>query len=157
MNPAPKKAKILQLAVAVARVGLGLVFAWAAIGKLGDPATFADDIANYRLVPASWVGPIAVTVPGVELTVAALLIVGACTRAAAVITSGMLVVFTVAIVQALGRGVNLSCGCFGGTLEPASKWTVVRDLVLLAWAALVAGYGRGEDREDRAAEPTRPG
>jgi putative oxidoreductase len=140
MKSSREKAFFLRLGFTGARIGLGLLFAWAAVGKLADSVAFADDMANYRVLPASWVAPMTATIPGIELTVAALLIVGLYTRAAATITAGMLLVFTVAIGQALGRGVNLSCGCFGGAPEPASSWTVLRDVALLFWAVAIAVF-----------------
>ena len=42
----------------------------------------------------------------------------------------MLVAFIVALSQALLRGIDLRCGCFGGS-ELASWWTVARDVVML--------------------------
>ncbi len=117
---------------------MGALFAYAAVAKLRDPVRFADDVANYRLLPASWVAPTTAVILGLELTVAALLILGLYVRAAASVTAAMLLVFTVAIAQAVGRGVDLNCGCFGSGSEPANVWTVGRDVALLLVAAGVA-------------------
>ena len=62
---------------------------------------------------------------------------GVFARAGAVVISGMLVVFIVFIAQALVRGIDLRCGCFGGD-ELASWWTVARDVAMLIPALLVA-------------------
>jgi len=45
--------------------------------------------------------------------------------------------FLVAIVHVVRAGINVDCGCFGGNTGPVTAWTAVRDLVLLASAALV--------------------
>jgi hypothetical protein len=43
-------------------------------------------------------------------------------------------VFTVAVAQVTVRGINVSCGCFGGDSGPITIATVARDLGLLAAA-----------------------
>jgi uncharacterized membrane protein YphA (DoxX/SURF4 family) len=121
-----------------ARLALGALFIVAGALKLGDPTAFATEIANYRFLPelAPW---LAVTLPAVEMVVGAALIVGPLRwrRAASLAAMGLLVMFTVAIVHVVRAGINVDCGCFGGNSGPVTIWTAVRDLVLLAAAALV--------------------
>jgi hypothetical protein len=45
--------------------------------------------------------------------------------------------FTIAIVHVVRAGINVDCGCFGGSSGPVTVWTAARDLLLLAAAALV--------------------
>ena len=135
--------RVVGVIVAIARVGLGILFAYAAVEKLQDLPGLAEDIANYRMLPAALVGPLTVVLPGVELTAAALLIVGYWARAAAAVTAGMLAVFMVALSQALARGVDLNCGCFGSGVEPATIGTIVRDAALLCAACGVIVFDGG--------------
>jgi hypothetical protein len=46
----------------------------------------------------------------------------------------MMAVFTAAAAAALARGIDISCGCFGGESGRVDAVTIVRDLVLLAAA-----------------------
>ena len=121
-----------------ARLVVGGLFVVAGALKLGDPTAFATEISNYRFLPAlaPW---LAVMLPPVELVVGAALLIAPWKwrRAAALAAMGLLVMFTVAIVHVLRAGINVDCGCFGGNTGPVSAWTAVRDLVLLASAALV--------------------
>ena len=64
----------------VLRIALAALFAYAAIPKLLDPAEFAASIQNYRAVPESVVGHIALFVPVFELVIAVGLIVTPYTR-----------------------------------------------------------------------------
>jgi hypothetical protein len=48
-----------------------------------------------------------------------------------------MVVFTVAVASAVGRGINISCGCFGAGSGPVTLLTVARDLALIAASAFV--------------------
>jgi uncharacterized membrane protein YphA (DoxX/SURF4 family) len=124
--------------VVIARMTLAAVFLWAAIPKLGDPAAFAQAIDNYRLFPEAWIGPIAVVVPAVELTVAVALLLGLGARGASMVAAVMLLMFTATIAQAIGRGIDTDCGCFGTTTKTEAGWTsLVRNLALLAACALV--------------------
>ncbi len=128
--------------VALVRLALGAVFLWAAATKLPDMVSFAESVANYRLLPPALVAPAAAAVIGVELAVGALLVAGLRARAASVAAAALLAVFTVGLAQALLRGIDLRCGCFGGS-EKATWTTVGRDVALLAAAAVVVARGPG--------------
>jgi uncharacterized membrane protein YphA (DoxX/SURF4 family) len=119
------------------RVALGALFLWAAVTKLPDMKGFAQDVANYRIVPALLVPYVAAAVVGVEFLAGLALISGVMARPAAAVVASLLVAFIAFVAQALLRGIDLRCGCFGGD-EPASWWTVLRDAVMLAAAIVVA-------------------
>jgi uncharacterized membrane protein YphA (DoxX/SURF4 family) len=128
--------------VALVRVGLGFVFLIAAATKLPDMAAFAESVANYRLVPPPLVPAAAAAVIGLEIVAGALLVVGRHARAAALVAAVLLAAFAAGLASALLRGIDLRCGCFGGQ-ESATWLTVLRDLALLAAAALVLARGPG--------------
>jgi putative oxidoreductase len=128
---------MMARALTACRIVLGALFIWAAVTKLPDMAAFAQDVANYRVVPAALVPFVAAAVVGVELLAGISLVAGVMERAAAAVIAWLLVTFTVFLCQALLRGIDLRCGCFGGD-EPASWWTVARDLVMLAAAVAIA-------------------
>jgi putative oxidoreductase len=122
----------------VLRVALAAVFAYAAIPKLLDPGEFAAAIQNYRAVPETLVGHIALFVPAFEIVIALALVVPPYTRGAALLGTLMLVVFGAAMAQARWRGIDLSCGCFGAAFEAKVSWlTVARTLGLAALSALL--------------------
>ena len=122
---------------AVCRVVLGALFIWAAVTKLPDIAAFAQDVENYRVIPAALVPIVAAAVVGIELLAGIALVIGVMDRPAAAVLAVLLAAFIALLAQALLRGIDLRCGCFGGD-ERASWWTVVRDLVMLAAAVAVA-------------------
>lgn len=117
--------------VVALRVAIAAVFVFAAAPKLADPASFALEIDNYRMVPEALVGSMAVIVPMLELVVAGALLTGVHAGGAALLAGGMLLTFAGAMVQAMARGIDLDCGCFGSALEmQVSGFTVARNLVL---------------------------
>lgn len=129
------------------RLAVAAILLWAAAAKVGDPQTFATDIVNYRAVPAALAPLLAVTLPFVEAGLGLALLAGLWLPAAALGATALLGVFSVIVLAALVRGIDIRCGCFGGT-DPLTWWTLVRDLVLVAVAgalyALVRAPGRAE-------------
>lgn len=114
------------------------VFLAAALPKIADPTSFATDIDNYRMVPDALIGPIAVALPLLEALVGVALVTGVHARGAALVASGLLVAFACGMVQAIARGIDLDCGCFGHVVETRVSWlTVTRNVVLTACCALV--------------------
>ncbi len=122
------------------RVLLGGTFAWAAATKLPDLRAFAEEVANYQLLPPALVPLAAVAFVGLELVVGLALMSGRLVRAASALSAGLLAAFIVALSQALVRGIDLRCGCFGGA-DLATWGTVGRDVALLGLAGLSWRWG----------------
>lgn len=119
---------------------LGAVFLYAAKDKIAKPAEFAKIAYHYRLIgPTKTLGylpvnTLAVTLPWVEAVASLLLIVGLWRREAAATVSALLVVFLIAVGQALLRGINIeNCGCFsvGDGGRGAGLRLILEDLGLL--------------------------
>jgi uncharacterized membrane protein YphA (DoxX/SURF4 family) len=119
------------------RLGLGILFLYAGVVKMIDLQGFAIDIANYRMIPDSLVSLIAATVPGIEIACGATLLLPRTVRASAWLILIMLAFFTVAVAQALARGISIECGCFGSSRDPVTMLTLARDVALLTGAALL--------------------
>jgi len=95
------------------RVVFGLVLIAAALAKIGDPAALATQIRYYHLFPTGPENLIAISLPWIELLAGLALISGVHARAGAWLAVAMMVVFTLAVAQAMARGLNFDCGCFG--------------------------------------------
>lgn len=97
----------------VLRAILAFVFIYAAILKIAEPGDFSQAIANYKLLPDSFINILAIILPWIEISAGILLLFGVAVKENSVIISGMLIVFIVAIGISLARGLNIDCGCFG--------------------------------------------
>jgi putative oxidoreductase len=116
---------------------VAIVFAAAAVPKLIDPGSFANDLLNYRILPEALVGWFALFMPALELVIALALLWPRFQRGAALLATALLVSFAVAMAQARIRGIDLSCGCFGAAFESKVSWlTVARSLLLAVMSAL---------------------
>jgi len=136
-----------------ARLYLGWVFLLASVHKIAPPGSFALDIATYDILPLSLVNALAVTLPWVELAAGAMLVLGLRVRGASLAVAGMMAMFSAAIVVALARGLDMSCGCFASQAaaeeDPISYLTLVRDggwLALAVYLLLVDRNAIGLDR-----------
>ncbi len=139
-----------------ARFYLGYIFIYACIHKIAHPAIFALDIATYEILPLPLINITAITLPWLELVVGIFLIIGWKSRPAALLVAAMMAVFTLAIIIALSKGLDMSCGCFASQAankdDPISKMTVLRDVIWLSLALYVAFF----DREPIGIEKLRP-
>jgi putative oxidoreductase len=89
------------------------VFIYAGVLKMLDPAQFAHDINNYRILPWTPSVVLAFYLPWLEIFCGLALIARFLYRGALSILSVLIVVFTLATIAAKVRGLDITCGCFG--------------------------------------------
>ena len=125
-----------------ARIVLGAVFMYASFDKMANPEAFADIIDNYHLLPYQLVNALAIFLPWLEFITGLLLVTGKWIKGSLLLYTTMLVVFIIALSQALIRGLDISCGCF--SVHPSSTsevWIrILEDLVLLAVSLFLFKY-----------------
>ena len=119
------------------RIVLGIIFVYASFEKIRDPGAFASNIQNYQFLPYGLTNLMAIMLPWVELYVGACLILGVFVDGAALLSAGMMVMFIVAISQAVGRGLDIDCGCFKQSGSTVGLDLLARDVVWLAISILV--------------------
>ncbi len=93
--------------------GLAGIFIYAGVVKAIDPVQFASDIDNFKLLPWPVSVALAFYLPWLEIFCALGLVFRFLYRGALSILSASIVVFTLAIIAAKVRGLDISCGCFG--------------------------------------------
>ncbi|MGH3686010.1 MAG: MauE/DoxX family redox-associated membrane protein [Pseudonocardiaceae bacterium] len=98
----------------VVRLGLAAVFLVSGALKVVNPAQTQIAVRAYEVLPRGLVGPVATTLPLLELVLGTLLLVGAFTRWIALASAVLLVALMTAVAQAWARGLSIDCGCFGG-------------------------------------------
>jgi rhodanese-related sulfurtransferase len=108
-------------------------FLYPGITKLFDGVLFTDSVAGYEMLPAWGVNIVAVVLPVFEVVLGVAVLLRKMRRAALGMMGLLLGVFIVALVQAIARGLEIDCGCFGGAAAGKSSlyWAVARDVVLL--------------------------
>jgi len=115
------------------RIILGAIFVYASLDKIANPQAFADIINNYRVLPVQLVNPLAIFLPWLEFITGLFLISGKWVKGSLLIYSTLLVIFIIALSQALIRGLDISCGCFSVDPSSASEvWLrIILDIITL--------------------------
>jgi uncharacterized membrane protein YphA (DoxX/SURF4 family) len=124
------------------RLLLSLVFILAAIDKIAAPGNFSVSIANYKQLPAEFINLPAIIIPWIELVTGLLLLLGIMVKENSAIITFLLIVFTIAIIISLFRGLNIDCGCFGTTYgEQIGLLKVCENILLIISGFILARWG----------------
>lgn len=119
------------------RLALAVVFLASALGKIADPAAFADNVAAYRIVPFPLVNLFAIVMMWTEFLVGLSLLNGFAYRSGALLAAVMNIVFILAAGSAMVRGLDIECGCFTVAKSTVGWGLIARDVLFLAMALIV--------------------
>ncbi|EOM77406.1 DoxX family membrane protein [Rhodococcus rhodnii] len=131
---------------AVARLVLAAVLLASGVLKVIDPAQTVVAVRAYRLLPEELVRIVAVTLPFMEIALAAFLLLGLAVRATAIVSVVLFAGLIGAIASVWARGLSIDCGCFGGGGDAADvTWTdyateIARDLGFVALGCWLAVF-----------------
>ena len=120
----------------VLRLALAGVFIYAGLIKIFEPLVFADNVAQYQLLPPELINLVALSLPVLEVFAGILLLTGKWDRTASTTILLMCGVFAVGLIWAIANGLVIDCGCFGSS-EPSkwsAWWALGRDLLIAAAA-----------------------
>jgi uncharacterized membrane protein YphA (DoxX/SURF4 family) len=135
-----------NMARTVLRLGLAAMFLSAAYPKFADPEGFAKLVAQYQFLPAFSVNLFSLWMPAIEIVVGLGLLFTLWEREFGAMVGILMVMFIVALAQALLRDLGIACGCFDleGAQDAGEAWfSLIRDIFLMAPIAwLVASGGR---------------
>ena len=120
----------------ILRLILGIVFIYASIGKIFNPMDFSLAIQNYRILPEPLINFVAIILPWIELYCGIFIILGILTRVSAATLVILTTVFIFALISALARGLDISCGCYNptDTSDPVDIYKILEDFFYLASA-----------------------
>jgi uncharacterized membrane protein YphA (DoxX/SURF4 family) len=128
------------------RLGLAVIFLYAGYAKLRAPwLQFAISIDSFKVVPDSWLEPLARLLPWSEVSLGLALLTGILARWFAFIATLMLGLYLSVGIRAFAKGLTVDCGCFGagnfGGID-ATWFTEHGAMVALALAVATAYFLR---------------
>jgi len=134
-----------------ARLGLGATFLYAGIIKAEDPVVFAGQVANYQLLPYAWNYLVAAILPYLEVLCGLLLILNRWVRPSTLVIGTLNLVFMVALVSLIVRGIDIDCGCFRPDAEVKTSplAALLRDMGLMVLVLMTWFLERRKNREER--------
>jgi putative oxidoreductase len=126
----------------ILHLAFGGVFVWAGMVKAWNPMVFLDDIRSFEMLPDPYAALVAMFLPWLEIFAGLAVISGVFRRGGLLLLNASLMVFLAAILIAWWRGIDIRCGCFGGSGDATSNYIelIVRDLVLLALGLWLTFY-----------------
>lgn len=132
MNSIRKLFEIRSFAILV-RIVLGALLMYASLDKMANTGEFAKIIHNYRILPVQLENLLAIFLPWLEFITGLCLIIGKFPKGSSFIYSSILIIFIIALSQALIRGLDIACGCF--SVKPSSTsevWLrIIMDFIML--------------------------
>ena len=125
--------------VLVCRIFLGFLFIYASLEKILQPEEFAKQVGYYKALPFGLENLLAIVLPWTELIVGICLLAGLFVDGAALLSIIMMLVFILAISQAMLRGIDITCGCFkvNADSEKLGLHTIIRDIIFLIMSFMV--------------------
>lgn len=118
--------ELLASASVAGRICVGLVFVLAAAQKAQHWRIFSGVLANYRLLPAITIAPVALLLPPAEMLVGLLLLSAQVRPFGEVGAVALLGLFAVAMAVNLKRGrIQIDCGCGRSFLKQTLRWGLV--------------------------------
>ncbi|WP_411826933.1 DoxX family protein [Luteolibacter sp. AS25] len=131
-----------QIAALILRVAMGAWFVTAGGMKIFATGLdrFVVDIENYQLVSHDLAVITAYLIPWLEVVAGICFMLGVLRKGAWLAMVGLVLAFSISVGSAWARGLDISCGCLGGT-EKISYWRKVIEFalyyVVLAYIAYV--------------------
>lgn len=95
------------------RVAIGVVFLFAGLAKISDPVRFLLTLREFQLFPDIIARLSAIYLPWLEFVLGFFIILGLLHRTASLMLASLNIVFALAILSVIIRGIDIDCGCFG--------------------------------------------
>jgi uncharacterized membrane protein YphA (DoxX/SURF4 family) len=133
------KNDLKNMLVLICRIFLGFLFIYASLEKILQPEEFAKQVGYYKALPIGLENLLAIVLPWTELIVGICLLAGLFVDGAALLSIIMMLVFILAISQAMLRGIDITCGCFkvSADSEKLGLHTIIRDIIFLIMSFVV--------------------
>ena len=125
----------------IMRIILSLTFIISGIEKISNPEEFAQSIENFRMLPIFSINIFALFFPWLEVLTGILLFFGVRIKENSFLITGMLTIFTIGVIAAVLRNLDIDCGCFG-TLhaQKVGLLKIFENIVLISFGILVFLY-----------------
>lgn len=137
-RPVPRPSSIRRIALKVIGLFIGGLFVYAGAVKVPDPIGFARDIDNYKMLPWQLGVWSALYLPWLEIFCGIALVTRIFHRGGVFILTALMCLFIIVTIIAKGRGLDISCGCFGHASQYLSfTWHLVLDFLLLGGLVLL--------------------
>lgn len=137
----------------IVRIILSVTFLWSGITKLFDPTSFSVIIESYGVVPESWVSPVAIILPTLEVIAGIGLLIDI--RGSLAIITSLLILFLIILGYGIYIGLDIDCGCFGPGDPDVESYQDLRPAIYRDFMMMAGVFYLYLWRYLRSAEPVR--
>ncbi len=138
--------KIITAGFRLMEIALGGLFIYAGILKMENPTQFALEIRNYHLLSPFLAALAAVYLPCLEVIVGFLILIKKWISPSLTILGILIFIYMIAIASAWWRGLDISCGCFSHSIQPANYFKLLtRDFLILTIIGSLLWINRSKD------------
>ncbi|MCX8057658.1 MAG: hypothetical protein N3F03_08630 [Ignavibacteria bacterium] len=125
------KLKLKTYSLEFIRLVLAFLFILASIEKLKNPFAFALSIDAYRIFPEFFVNMSVLIIPWLELFVGFGLLFNYKLRLNLFVYLFLMVTFTLLVVFAVIKGLDIECGCFGESSSKVGLKKIFENLLII--------------------------
>ncbi|MEM6885401.1 MAG: MauE/DoxX family redox-associated membrane protein [Verrucomicrobiota bacterium] len=129
---------------------MALLFITAGAIKAWQPEAFWQDVQSYRLLPEVLELAVVWYLPYLEIVCGVLLLPKRFRLEAALTLLGLMLIFMLALGISWARGLDITCGCFGGSGSANYPLLIFRDvLIAAAILRLISGCPKSVKANER--------
>ena len=126
----------------------GGIFFFASIDKIIHPFAFSKIIYNYKLLPNILIPIFTIAIPWIEFICGIFLILGKFIKKATLILSLLLIIFMIAVLINVIRGIDFFYGCFSvntNNLKSNGLLIILRDIIILIPGIIILIFGNHKE------------
>lgn len=125
------KLKIRTYSLELIRLILAFLFILAAIEKLKNPFAFALTIDAYQIFPSFFINIATTLIPWFELFIGFGLLFNFKIKANLYLYFVLMIAFTILVVVAITKGLDIECGCFGESSSKVGFSKILENLLII--------------------------
>lgn len=127
---------------------LGLAFVVSGTIKASDASDFFQSIQNFRVIPKWGAEVLSYYLPWLEITLGISVVSGFWRKEALMLIFGMITFFSLALISAWARGLDVQCVCFGEWSMTALKYEpLLRNMFFLIGCLWLLRSDAGKNAE----------
>ncbi len=125
------KIEFKKVLLELIRIFLAFLFIFSALEKFKSLENFALSVDAYQIFPAILVNLITIVIPWLELFVGFGLLFKFKLRANLILYFILMVSFTILVIIAIIKGLDIECGCFGESSTRVGVYKLIENLTII--------------------------
>ena len=126
---------MMRLVNNIIAISLGILFFWAGMEKLLQPDQFYEAILSYKIINSLPAIFVTYTLPSLEIILGIFVMYPKTREISLLLIITLTCTFIGLILISMLRGLDITCGCFGGDSNSSYLQILLRDIGILVFAS----------------------